>query len=390
VAGILDGYRVLELGGYVAAPFCGLVLAQLGAEVIKVESFAGDPTRVRTANFIANNAGKRSVVIDLKRPEAAAVWHPLLSSAHALVHNVDNAAMKRLGITFEGCRKVNPNLVYSHIKAFGEGPYSERTATNPVVEALSGLMSITDNAGKPGRQASSFFDQMAGLFAAIGIMTDLLRPAESGYTEIGLFETGLFSTAPRLADYVVSKELSGEVWGTAPYDTFETLDKKWIFLGVINDAFWRAFCEVMQLPDVLADTSIATSAQRLARKHYVNSIADEAISRYPRAEVLAMLEGAGVPAAPVNDFADVLQDPHVRAPGKTYSTSFDGHSVLLPTLPLVGSLAPAAPTSASTPELGGDSVDIFDSLGLSSEDVGALISRGVVSDSRPTGSGKGN
>jgi crotonobetainyl-CoA:carnitine CoA-transferase CaiB-like acyl-CoA transferase len=389
VAGILDGYRVLELGGYVAAPFCGLVLAQLGAEVIKVESFSGDPTRVRTANFIANNAGKRSVVIDLKRPEATAAWHPLLSSAHALVHNVDNAAMKRLGITFEECRKVNPTLVYSHIKAFGEGPYSARTATNPIVEALSGLMSITDNGGKPGRQASSFFDQMAGLFAAIGIMVDLLRPAESGYSEVGLFETGLFSTAPRLADYVVSRELAGEVWGTAPYDTFETLDKKWIFLGVINDTFWRAFCEVMELPDALADTSIATSAQRLARKHYVNSIAAEAISRRSRTELLAMLEGVGVPAAPVYDFADVLQDPQVRAPGKTYSTSFDGHSLLLPTLPLIGSLAPSAPTSASTPELGEDSVDVLESLGLLPEDVGVLISQGVVSGSMPAGGGKG-
>jgi crotonobetainyl-CoA:carnitine CoA-transferase CaiB-like acyl-CoA transferase len=384
VAGILDGYRVLELGGYVAAPFCGLVLAQLGAEVIKVESFSGDPTRVRTANFVANNAGKRSVVIDLKRPEAAAAWHPLLSSAHALVHNIDNAAMKRLGVTFEDCRKVNPTLVYSQIKAFGEGPYSERTATNPIVEALSGLMSITDNGGKPGRQASSFFDQMAGLFAAMGILVDLLRPAESGYSEVGLFETGVFSTAPRLADYVVSKELAGEVWGTAPYDTFETLDKKWIFLGVINDSFWRAFCEVMELPDALADTSIATSAQRLARKHYVNSIATETISRHSRAELLAMLESVGVPAAPVYDFADVLQDPQLRAPGKTYSTSFDGHSLLLPALPLIGSLAPSAPTSASTPELGADSVDVFESLGLSPEDVEVLISQGVVS-----GSGKG-
>jgi crotonobetainyl-CoA:carnitine CoA-transferase CaiB-like acyl-CoA transferase len=379
--GPLNGRRVLELGGYVAAPFATMILCHLGADVIKVESLSGDPTRVRKANFVANNPGKRSIALNLRDERSRPVWESLVQSADVIIQNLDAAATEKLGIGYTECRAINLSLIYCHIKAFGGGPYSDRPATNPIVEALTGLMSITWADGKPARQAAPFYDQMAGMFAALEVAVALTTrddDASSGYIETDLFETGLFSVAPRLADYMLNKELQGEIWGTAPYDTFQTSDGQWIFLGVVNDALWRSFCAALSLTEQAADPDIATSAQRLARKAYVDQVAGEAIGRLSRDEALARLRAAGIPCAPVNNFGETLQDEHVRSGGKLYKVSYDGEEALLPAFPVVSSSVSGI-ARAEIPSLGEHSAEIIKSLGYGDGDLAALIDAGVVS-----------
>jgi crotonobetainyl-CoA:carnitine CoA-transferase CaiB-like acyl-CoA transferase len=380
----LKGRRVLELGGYVAAPFATMVLCHLGADVIKVESLSGDPTRVRMTNFIANNPGKRSIALDLRNDRSRPVWERLVESADVIIQNLDAAATDRLGIDYARCSAIKPTIIYCHIKAFGKGPYSDRPATNPIVEALTGVMSITWTAGKPARQAAPFYDQMAGLFAALDVAV-ALTASDGGsggrYIETDLFETGLFSVAPRLADYAVNGELKGEVWGTAPYDTFQTSDGHWIFLGVVNDALWRSFCAALGLTDQAADPEIATSSQRLARKAYVDHVAGQAILKLSRDEALAKLRAAGIPCAPVNNFGETLQDEHVRSEGKLYKVSYEGVEAFLPAFPVVSSSVPGI-TRAEVPSLGEHSAEIIRSLGYQDDELAALLEASVVNVSR--------
>lgn len=380
----LTGCRVLELGGYVAAPFATLLLCHLGADVIKVESLAGDPTRVRPANFIANNPGKRSIALDLRSHASRPMWDRLVQSADVIVQNLDKSATDRLGIGYSECRAINSSIIYCHIKAFGSGPYSDRPATNPIVEALTGLMSVTWAAGKPSRQAAPFCDQMAGMFAAmsVGMAVAGRGAARIGeYIETDLFETGLFSVAPRLAEYAVSQELQGEVWGTAPYDTFETADGHWIFLGVVNDSLWRSFCAAMGLEDLAADPRVATSGQRLARRAYVDGVASRAIQRLSRDEALEKLRSSGIPCAPVNDFSETLADEHVRSQGKLYAVTYGSQRALLPSFPAASDSVTGV-ARKKVPSLGEHSIEILRSLGYEDDESGAFVEAGTVGVSR--------
>jgi crotonobetainyl-CoA:carnitine CoA-transferase CaiB-like acyl-CoA transferase len=374
------GCRVLELGGYVAAPFASLILANLGADVIKVESLRGDPTRARKSNFIAMNSGKRSIALDLKDDRARDIWNALLQTSDVIVQNLDSAATDALKIGYADCRSVNPDIVYCHVKAFGSGAYQDRPATNPIVEALAGVMSITWANGKPTRQASPFYDQLAGAFAALGIVSALsldTRVDGQGFVEVDLFETGLFSAAPRIADYFVSGELNGEVWGTSPYDTFETRDGRWIFLGVVNDGFWRSFCHVMGLTGPGEDPRFATTQGRLALKDEVDRLAGEAVAQLTLDEVLEKLQAVGVPCAPVNDFRHVVENEHVVSDGKLFESTYEGSDLKLPGFPVEASFI-SDRARRSPPGLGEHSSEVLRSLGYSDQEVVELASDSVV------------
>src|SRR5579872_2631343 len=311
----------------VAAPFATLILGQLGADVIKVEPPFGDSGRHRKSVFMAMNCGKRSIVLNLKDSRSRPVWEALVASADVVVQNLDPRATASLDVGYEACRSLNPDIVYCHIKAFGPGPYAGRPATNPIVEALVGLMSITFAEGRRTRQGGYFYDQLAGAFAALGVVNALAhddRRNSEGFVEVDLFETGLFSASDRIAEFFDTGQLAREVWAAVPYDTFQTADQRWIFLGVLNDAFWCAFCDAMHLDAVRDDPRFSTGTGRLALKKEVEHIAASAIGKLTLKEALARLESGGIPCAPVNTFGDVVADPHVTFPGKLDDVSFDG------------------------------------------------------------------
>jgi crotonobetainyl-CoA:carnitine CoA-transferase CaiB-like acyl-CoA transferase len=371
---------VLELGGYIAAPFATLLLANLGAEVIKVESLTGDVARQRDTNFVPNNPGKRSVALDLKHQQARKVWNDLVSSADVIVHNMSDDAAAKLSITYSDCRLLQPQIVYCHIRSFGDGPYAGRGATNPIVESLSGLMSVTFRDGRPTRQGGPFYDQLAGALAALGTVAALAlgdRSDGSGYVETELFETALYSTAARYASYVVSGELDGEVWASTPYGTFRARDGDWLYLGVINDGLWQAFCKALGLAEAAADSDLATGAQRLARRDYVNDLAQTALAQHPRDQLLRILREAGVPASPVNNFAQVLEDEHVRSPGKLFESSYRGCKLPLPVFPVLGSITQQL-RNLSPPMTGEHSMTILRGLNYDEAEIAELIADGVI------------
>jgi itaconate CoA-transferase len=297
------------------------------------------------------------------------------------VVNLGDKAIAELGVGYEECRAIAPQIVYSRISGFGSGPYHGMPATNPIVEAMTGLMSITRSNGKPSRQGSPFYDQLAGTLCALGAIAALNlddRSDGSGYVETDLFETALYSVAPRLAAYSLDGELNAEVWGTAPYDTFETSDGEWVFLGTLTDALWRRFCVAFELPEAAADPRYATSAQRLAAKDLVNQIAQDALHRRTTEETLDLLRDHGIPCAKVLDFSQVLEDTHVRQDSKMFVSSFGSKQIRLPSFPVVGPGFDGLTRGTDAPPLGGDSVDVLASLGCPESEIAALIEQGLV------------
>lgn len=376
----LRGARVLELGGYVAVPFGTQLLGQLGAEVIKVEGPTGDPSRARQIHFTTNNVGKRSVSIDLKTARGHQVWETLVRSADVVMQNLDDGATDRLRIGYDDCRALQPQLVYAQVRGFGAGPHQGAKATNPIIEAMTGLMSITSANGKPGRQGSPFYDQLAGILAALGVVAALNladRSDGSGFVEADLYETALVSLAPRLAECSLTGELAGEVWGTAPYDTFQASDGKWIFLGTISDALWRRFCRAFDLTGPGSDSTLATSEQRFARKAEMDELAQKVVGGFASDEAMAKLRAADIPCAIVANFREVIDDPQFAAEEKSYSTTFNGNTVRLPASPIVSRMT-QRPSRPRPPELGEDTRDVLCSLGFSDADIQRLSANGAI------------
>jgi itaconate CoA-transferase len=380
VVGTLTGIRVIELGGYLAAPLTCQILGRLGAEIIKVEPVAGEPARVFNSTFVCANAGKRAMVLDLKHAQSREVWRRLVRSSGVIVQNLSKSAAADLDVEYKSCHAINPDIVYCDIKAFGSGPYEDRQATNPLIEALTGLMSITLSDGRPVRQGAAFFDQLTGALGALGVLNALRidnRGNEGGYVEVDLFETGLFSIGSRLAHEASDGKLGGQTWGTAPYGTFLTLDDRWIFIGVNNDRFWRAFCQVMDVGPSDRLDELATVRQRADRIDEVNEISGAAIRKIARDEVFERLTRVGVPCAPVNQFHDVMQDPHVLSPGKLEAAQFGDRQVMIPAFPMTG-VGISASSMTKVPGLGEHTEEILRSLGFGSEQIEELERSGVI------------
>jgi crotonobetainyl-CoA:carnitine CoA-transferase CaiB-like acyl-CoA transferase len=348
----ISGARILELGGYIAAPFATLLLANLGAEVIKVESATGDPSRLGP-NFQSNNAGKESVQLDLTSADGKRQWHDLVASADAVLLNLDAAAARKLEVTYDDVRQINPDIVYTTIRGFGPGPYRERGATNPIIEALCGLLSVTIRDGRPARQSTPFYDQMAGMFAALGTVAALGLPDRSagkGLVEVDLFEVGLYSIASRLLQYQVDGTINPDVWNAAPYDAFPTADG-WLFLGAISDGIWRRFCRAVGRPEAIDRPAWATSSARYSDRANVDEFARDALKQYTTAEAVELLSAYDVPCAPVNTIAEVLENPQVKTEGNLLRSSYMDVSALLPRFPVRGAIS-KAPASPDAPALG--------------------------------------
>lgn len=379
----IAGATVLELGGYIAAPFGSLLLAGLGARVIKVESLRGDETRhLRDEKmFIASNVGKESIALDLKSGSGADVFGRLMRNADVVLHNLSVEATRDLHLTYEDCRRTNPEIIYCHIAGFGNGPYADRLATNPLIEALVGTMVTLAPGGKPIRMGGSYYDQMAGALAALAVVAALGgQTEETGrHIRIGLFETGLYLDASRLRVRKpgARNDPSG-VWNIPGYDAFKSADDRWVFVGAVSDSLWRKLCQALSLADVLADPSLATPQQRWARRNEVTAIIAEALATKPSEEIITRLNQAGVPCVPVNEFDDVMRDEHLQADGKLAAATFNGRRLDLPTFPVAGGAAQRAQGTAA-PQLGEQSIPILRALGYDDTACGDLVSRRVVS-----------
>src|SRR6201747_1421016 len=271
----LAGVRVVEMTHMVMGPTCGMILAQLGAEVIKVEPPAGDKTRslggMGTSFFPLFNRGKRSVVLDLARPEDRATMEALLASADVFLENFRDGQLDKQGLAPEELRRKHPHLIVAGHKGFLSGPYEHRPALDEVVQMMSGLAAMTGTVEKPQRVGSSANDIMGGMFGAISILAALYQKRggkkEGADIRIGLFENCLFLVAQLMVEY----EMTGNKPRSMPerehawpiYDIFDTVGGDRIFIGVVTEGHWLSFCHEFNLQEFSADPTLATTTDRL-------------------------------------------------------------------------------------------------------------------------------
>jgi crotonobetainyl-CoA:carnitine CoA-transferase CaiB-like acyl-CoA transferase len=391
----LAGIRVLELGHTVMGPTAGLVLADLGADVIKIEPApAGDHTR-RLPGFAAGffgyfNRNKRSVAIDLKAPDGQALLRRLVAGADVLLENYGPGTMERLGCGYEQLAGVNPRLVYLALKGFLSGPYAGRPALDEIVQFMAGLAYMTGPPGRPLRAGASVIDITGGLFGVIGVLA-ALRERES--TDRGrlvrsaLFESTAFLVGQHMAAEVATGEapppMPARLGAWAIYQTFATADGDQLFVGITSDNHWQRFCTVFERPELLADPRLASNADRVAARPWLVPLVAEIVGRHAKAELIGLLEQANIPFAPVATPSDLFEDPHLLASGGLLDVMIpDGISARLPSLPfeLDGR---RLPLRRQPPGLGEHSREVLREIGLSADELAALERRGIVRAASP-------
>jgi crotonobetainyl-CoA:carnitine CoA-transferase CaiB-like acyl-CoA transferase len=342
----LAGVRVVEMTHMVMGPTCGMILAQLGAEVIKVEPPAGDKTRslggMGVSFFPLFNRGKRSVVLDFIKPEDREMMHRLLSNADVFVENFRDGQLEKQGLGADELRRRHPHLIVCGHKGFLTGPYEHRPALDEVVQMMSGLAAMTGTSQKPQRVGSSANDIMGGMFGAISILAALYQKrAGTGGADIriGLFENCLFLVAQHMVEY----EMTGNKPRSMPerehawpiYDIFEAADGQRIFIGVVTEGHWQSFCREFGLTEFLEDSSLRTTTDRILARSRIIPRTAEIIKQWNVADLSATLDRLNICFAPINRPEDLFEDPHVLRPGGLVNnTNADGEPFRVPALPI--------------------------------------------------------
>ena len=343
----LDGVRVVEMTHMVMGPTCGMILAQLGAEVIKVEPPAGDKTRslggMGTSFFPLFNRGKRSVVLDFAKAEDRETMQRLLASADVFLENFRDGQLEKQGLGADELRKRHPHLIVAGHKGFLSGPYEHRPALDEVVQMMSGLAAMTGTRDKPQRVGSSANDIMGGMFGAIAILAALYQKrggATSGADiRIGLFENCLFLVAQHMVEYEMTgnkpRSMPERVHAWPIYDIFDTAGGGRIFIGVVTEGHWQSFCREFGLREFAEDPGLRTTTDRiLARARIIPRVAEE-IKRWNVAELSEKLDTLNICFSPINRPEDLLSDPHVLRPGGLVNNiNADGNAFRVPALPI--------------------------------------------------------
>lgn len=363
----LEGVRVVEMTHMVMGPTCGMILAQFGAEVIKVEPPAGDKTRslggMGTAFFPLFNRGKRSVVLDLAKPDDREAMHRLLETADVFIENFRDGQLEKQGLGADELRRRHPHLIVAGHKGFLSGPYEHRPALDEVVQMMSGLAAMTGTKEKPQRVGSSANDIMGGMFGVIAILAALYQKRggkrDGADIRIGLFENCLFLVAQHMVEY----EMTGNTPRSMPerehawpiYDIFDAADGQRIFIGVVTEGHWQSFCREFGLAEFLDDPSLRTTTDRiLARSRIIPRVA-EIIRQRNVAELSLRLDALNICFSPINRPEDLLADPHVLRPGGLVNNvTADGKPFRVPALPVewngshIGEGLRVAPLGADT------------------------------------------
>jgi crotonobetainyl-CoA:carnitine CoA-transferase CaiB-like acyl-CoA transferase len=384
----LEGVRVVEFAHMVMGPSCGLVLADLGAEVIKIEPLAGDNTRRLEAAgagfFPVFNRNKRSLAIDLQKPEGRAVVARLLRRADVLTENFRPGALDKLGFSYEKLAAENPGLIYCSLKGFLTGPYEHRLALDEVTQMMGGLAYMTGLPDRPLRAGASVIDIVGGTFGAVGILAALRERERTGRGKrvtSALFEATAYIVAQHMAQY----ELTGEApppmsvkrpaWGV--YDIFETADEDRLFVGVVTDTQWQVFCREFGLDELRADPRLGSNGQRVKERGWMLPRLQEVLRGYTKPDLAAKLERIGLPFAPIAKPWDLLDDPHLKASGGLMETRVGDRTAHIPALPLELD-GKRLPKRSDPPAVGEGAREILRETGYSDAEIDALAGRGVI------------
>ena len=384
----LEGVRVVEFAHMVMGPSCGLVLADLGAEVIKVEPPAGDNTRRLEAAgagfFPVFNRNKKSLAVDLQKPEGRALVLRLLKTADVLTENFRPGALDKLGFTYENLSRQNEKLIYCSLKGFLDGPYEHRLALDEVTQMMGGLAYMTGLPDRPLRAGSSVIDIMGGTFAAVGILSALREREKTGRgTRVtsSLFESTAYLVAQHMAQYEITGEaplpmsVKRPAWGV--YDIFETGGGGRLFIGVVTDTQWEVFCREFAERELAADPRLKTNAMRVKERSWLIPKIGEITKRHTQGDLAAKLEAIGLPFAPIAKPWDLLDDPHLNTGGGLMPIKVGDKTIKVPALPLALNGKRLAKRS-DPPRIGEHGRELLAGLGCSPQEIEKLREQRIV------------
>lgn len=389
----LQGLRVLDLTRVLAGPYAAMVLADLGADVVKIEvPGRGDDSRAyppyvngESAYFMSLNRNKRSVTLDLKNPAARELFLSLARKADVVLENFRPGTMARLGLSYETLHIENPRLIYAAASGFGQsGPYSQRAAYDAVIQAMGGLMSITGPEGAPTRVGTSIADITAGLFTTIGILAALQSRAESGQgqmVDVAMLDSVVAILENAIARYTATGEVPGPLGNRHPaifpFEPFETADGE-IMVAAGNNELWTRLCRALDIPELASDARFITNPQRHVHYAEMRAALDAVFRTRPTADWLSLLDAAGVPNGPINSIADVVHDPQVQAREMMQTVEHPvAGTTQLPGIPIKLSATPGAIRRAA-PVLGEHTAEVLGEwLGLDDQEIEEMRSQGA-------------
>jgi crotonobetainyl-CoA:carnitine CoA-transferase CaiB-like acyl-CoA transferase len=384
----LEGVRVVEFAHMVMGPSCGLVLADLGAEVIKVEPLAGDNTRRLEAAgagfFPVFNRNKKSLAIDLSQSAGKDVALRLLDTADVLTENFRPGALDKLGFSHEALKARNERLIYCSLKGFLKGPYEHRPALDEVTQMMGGLAYMTGLPDRPLRAGSSVVDILGGTFAAVGILAALRERESTGRGKrvtSALFESTAYLVAQHMAQYEITGEapppmsVKRPAWGV--YDIFDTAGGGRLFVGVVTDTQWQVFCREFNEESLGSDPRLRTNGMRVKERAWLIPRINEITKRLGQDELAAKLEAIGMPFAPIAKPWDLLDDPHLKASGGLLETMYMGKRSHIPALPIEMD-GKRLEKRSDPPEIGQHGHELLARLGYSAAAIDKLAAEGII------------
>ena len=388
-----EGVRVVEFTHMVMGPTCGMILADLGAEVIKVEPIDGDKTR----NLVGSGAGffpmfnrnKKSIAVDMKTADGVEIVKKLLATADVLSENFKPGTMAKLGLDYETLKKTNPKLIYVSHKGFLPGPYDHRTALDEVVQMMGGLAYMTGPEDRPLRAGSSVNDIMGGVFGAIGVMAALRQrelTGEGQEVQSALFENNVFLVGQHMMQYAVTgkaaKPMPSRISAWAIYDVFEVADGEKIFLAVVTDTQWKIFCDVFGFADLFADPALKLNNQRVQARPTLIPEIRKRLANFSAKEISAIFEKNGLPFAPITKPEQLFDDPHLNLTGGLAPITLTdgpkaGTKTTTPLMPLMMN-GKRLGVRLNPPKAGEQTLNILKELGYSEARIKQFQSDGAV------------
>ncbi len=390
----LAGLKVLEFSHTIMGPCAGLIFADLGAEVVKVEPApAGDHTRklpgFAAGFFAAFNRNKRSIALDLKSEAGRAAAHRLVAGADVVLENYGPGTMERLGCGWEQLRAVNPRLVYLALKGYLAGPYEHRPALDEVVQFQVGLAYMTGPPGRPLRAGASIIDILGAVFGVTAVLAALRerdRTGEGQRVSSALFESAAFLMGSHMAGFAATGVEAPPMparrgaWGV--YDVFQTGGEGELFIGVTSDQQWLRFTEAFGLAALAADARLDSNAKRAKERAWLIPALQEALLGFPQAEAAQRCEACGVSFAPVGRPSDLFEDAHLLASGGLLQTAISavggGEKFGLPNLPVEFGGGARTTLRRQPPRMGEHSLDVLREAGFSTYEIAELQAKGAV------------
>ena len=385
----LNGIKVVEFCHTIMGPTAGLILADLGADVIKIEPPEGDRTR-RLPGFAAGffgafNRNKRSLALDIKTPAGKEIIYQLITRSDVVLENFAPGTMERLNCDYARLAKYNPRLVFCALKGFLSGPYEHRPALDEVVQFMAGLAYMTGPPGQPLRAGTSVIDIMGGAFAVIGILAALRERERSGRGQLvksALFESTAFLMAQHMAGYSITGRPAPPMpvregaW--AVYETFTTAEGELVFVGITSDGHWQRFCQRFGYEALLNDSAYASNEERVKKRPTLLPLVASIIEQYTREEICQILDEIAIPFSAVAHSEDLFDDPHLNAGGRLLDVELEGGGkTRLPKLPI--EIGEHDFNIHQQPPIRGEHTEeILRALGISAEEIDSLASSIVI------------